>query len=67
MKNEKIVGNRGVLRTLLNDVSKTFDWTPHDPINVKLEAYGFHVETFDFIHSYLSNRKNELTLSCIIL
>ena len=38
---EKVVDNGGVFDTLITDLSKAFDYIPHDLIIIKLEAYGF--------------------------
>ena len=38
---EKVVDNGGVFDTLITDLSKAFDYIPHDLITIKLEAYGF--------------------------
>ena len=54
---EKIVGDGGVFRTLLTDLSKAFDCIPHDLIISKLEVYGFDIDALKPIHGYLANRK----------
>ena len=38
---KKVVDNGGVFDTLITDLSKAFDYIPHDLITIKLEAYGF--------------------------
>ena len=42
---------------LLTDLSMAFACLPHDIIIAKLNAYGFYMKALNFIHDYLSNRK----------
>ena len=42
---------------LLTDLSKAFDCLVHDLLIAKLSAYGFDYKAMEFIHCYLSNRK----------
>ena len=39
------------------DLSKVFDFLPHDLLLLKLKFYGLSESALNFIHSYLSNRK----------
>ena len=41
---------------VLMDLSKAYDCIPHDLLLAKLEAYGFSLESLDFMNSYLTNR-----------
>ena len=60
---KKTVDNGGVFGALLTDLSKAFDFIPHDLITAKLEAYGFHIEVLKLIHDYLSNRKQRVKVN----
>ena len=42
---------------LLTDLSKVFNYLPHDLIVAKLHAYGFSMESLNLINSYLAERK----------
>ena len=57
---KKIVDNEGVFGALLTDLSKTFDYIPHDLIIAKLEAYGFQIYALRLAYDYLSNRKQRV-------
>ena len=54
---KKTVDNEGVFGALLTDLSKAFDYIPHDLIIAKLEAHSFLIDSLKRIHDYLSNRK----------
>ena len=60
---KKIVDNGGVFGALLTDLSKPFECIGHDLTVAKLEAYGFHIDTFKLIHDYLSNRKQRFKVN----
>ncbi|XP_065658264.1 uncharacterized protein LOC136082769 [Hydra vulgaris] len=47
----------GIVGTLLMDLSKAYDFIPHDLLIAKLEAYGFSKESLKFLISFISGRK----------
>ena len=53
----KCLDNNYVVSGVLMDLSKAFDCVPHDLLIAKLEAYGINENFLDYLHSYLSHRK----------
>ena len=49
--------------TVLMDLSKAFDCTPHDLLASKLHAYGLSEDAVTLIHSYLKRRKEGVKLN----
>ena len=45
--------------TIRMDLSKAFDCIPHDPVKVKLYAFGLTQKSVIFIYSYLQCRKQK--------
>ena len=60
---KKVVDNGGAFGALLTDLSKVFDYIPHDLIIAKLEAYGFQIDALRLVYDYLSNRKQRVKLN----
>ena len=60
---KKVLGNGGAFGALLTDLSKAFDYTLHDLIIAKLEAYGFQIDALRLVYDYLSNRKQRVKLN----
>ena len=58
MKNSvKTLDKGGEIGVVLTDVSKAFDCSDHNLLIAKLDAYGFEKQSIDFLHSYLTKRK----------
>ena len=51
------IDNNNNAGAVLTDLSKAFDSLNHELLLAKLDAYGFDEPSLNFIHSYLSNRK----------
>ena len=62
---KKSVDNGGAFCALLTDLSKTFDYLPHELLIDKLDAYGFDKSSLKLIHSYFSNRKQRVKINDI--
>ena len=53
----KTLDEGGETGAVLSDLSKAFDRIDHNLIIAKLNAYGFEKRSLDFIHFYLTQRK----------
>ena len=53
----KCLGENKIVGATLMDLSKAFDFLPHDLLVAKLEAYGLDTKTLKHMLSYLSGRK----------
>ena len=62
---ENCLDNKGVVGTVLMDLSKAYDCLPHNLLLAKLKAYGFDKSSFDLIRSYLSNRHQRVKITDI--
>ena len=54
---------RSRFEALLTDLSKAFNCVCHELLIAKLHAYGFEVPALKLIQSYLSNRKQGITIN----
>ena len=50
------ISNKGIVGTVLMDLSKAYDCLPHDLIIAKLEAYGLSYNGLQLMMCYLNNR-----------
>ena len=62
-KRKTAVDNRGIFAALLTDLSKVFDYSPHDLLTAKLAAYSFDTNALKLIHNYLPNRKQRVKVN----
>ena len=53
---QKCLDKSGVVGTVLMDLSKAYDFLPHDLLLAKHSAYGFDESAITLIANYLSNR-----------
>ena len=53
----KALDKGGETGAVLTDLSKAFDCIDHNLLIAKLDAYGFEKQSIDFLHSYLTKRK----------
>ena len=56
-KMQKCLDEKGVVSTLLMDLSKAYDCLDHDLMLAKLEAYNINFQSLQLIESYLKYRK----------
>ena len=54
---KKAIDNGKLAGGLLTDLSKAFDCINHELLIAKLEAYGFDIDSLNYMYSYLSKRK----------
>ena len=59
----KTLAEGGKTGEVLTDLSKTLDCIDHNLIITKLNSYGFGKRLLEFIHSYLTNRKQRTKVS----
>ena len=61
--NMNCLDNSGVVGTIFMDLSKAFDWLPHELILAKLHAYGVDIKSLKLLQDYLSNRTQRVKLN----
>ena len=54
-----------VVYAILLDLSKAFDYVPHDLIVARLASYGFDPQSLEYILSYLTNREQSTRINVI--
>ena len=54
--------NSGVVGTILMDLSKAFDWLPHELILAKLHGCGVDIKSLKLLQDYVSNRTQRVKL-----
>ena len=52
-----------ILGALLTDLSKAFDYLPHNLLIAKSNAYGFDNMAVRFVYNYLTSRKQITKIS----
>ena len=60
---KKCLGNNYVVGGVPMDLSKAFDCVPRDLLIAKLEAYGINENLLAYLHLYLSNRKQCVSIN----
>ena len=58
----KCLDENKIVGAILMDLSKAFNCLPHDLLVAKLEAYGFDTKTVKHMLSYLTGRKQCVTI-----
>ena len=60
---EGALDNGKAFSILLTDLSRAFDYLPHELLLAKLHAYGFSISALKLIHNYLTNRKQRAKIN----
>ena len=61
----KTLDEGGETETVLTDLSKAFDCIDHNSLIAKLNAYGFEKRSLEFIHYYLTKRKQRTKVDSV--
>ena len=62
-KGKNVVDKGKYSEALLTDLSKAFNCVSHELLIAKLHAYGFDLTANKLIQSYLSNRRQWITIT----
>ena len=60
---KKSLDDKNIIGAVLMDLSKAFDWIPHDLLVVKLHAYVFSIDAITIIYSYMKRRKQGVKIN----
>ena len=53
----------GTIATVLMDLSRAYNYIPHDLLIAKLDTYGLNQKAFRLLFSYLTNRKQRVKIN----
>ena len=59
---QQCLDQKGVIGTVLMDLSKAYDCIPHSLLLAKLKAYVFSKKSITLLNSYLSGRKQRVKI-----
>ena len=62
-KHSRVVDPGGVFGVLLTELSKAFDYIPHNQIIAKLIACGFQTDALKLVNEYLSISKQRVKIN----
>ena len=60
---KKVLDKEGYIFAIFMDLSKAFDKSYHDILIAKLGAYGFETDVLRYMKSYLTSRKQRVTVN----
>ena len=63
---QKELDNSGNVGTILMDLSKAYDYIPHDLLMAKLEAFGLDKISSNVLFDFLNNRKQRIKLVVVL-
>ena len=63
---KKALDEKFLARTVLMDLSKMFDYIPHELVIVKLHSYGVSRKRVTFIYLYLKFRKQKVKFNIFL-
>ena len=60
---KKSLEDKNIIGAVLMDLTKAFDWIPHNLLVAKLHAYGLSMDAITFIYSYMKRRKQGVKIN----